>query len=127
MSGFGSVSPVRSTVECLEIVTKWIAGGTTVDATAVTGMQKGVATLAYEATGEMIATLYDWPGKFINAELLISTGGDTAPLVAQYVYDEVSASAKTIAFTIWDLATPSLATPAASAELTLIVRFQKTV
>lgn len=104
------------------------AAGTTANM-AVTFLP-GVASVARTADGKFTVTFNDADlGTLIGADIIVHNAAGTAPLLGSaplLAYTRnVTATTSTCAIEIWDLATPSLAIPAANAIVEFKFKFAK--
>jgi hypothetical protein len=123
----GNNYPVKCSIpDTVEVAGVWTGAGAA-NMTKTSGdWSKGIASVNYAAaTGKFTITFTDVGYQIIGAEVTVMRPDGTAPLVGNIVRGSFSQSAKTVPVQFWDMATPSLANPAATDRVCIRVKFAK--
>lgn len=126
----GSESPVRSNLDTFYVEGVWKgAGDANMTQDSATYWGRGIASVNYNAAaGKFIITLQEQVGGqqlLPGSHVTVHRAAGAAPLVCNIVADSWSASARTINVEFWDVATPSLTSPATTDRVHVHLAFSK--
>jgi hypothetical protein len=110
----------------------WTGGGAAANCTLAAGDHSaGITSVAYNAaTGKYLITVSEWGQQLLpGSQVVIHRAAADAPLVANLIRTVTVATggaSATVAFEVWDLATPSLTDVATTAKVGIHLVFGKT-
>lgn len=132
MASIATKAPVRSVLSEEKVAGVWTGGGAAADCTHTsTDHSQGITSVAYNAaTGKYLITLSQWGQQLLpGSSITVHRAAGAAPLVVNLIRTITVASdnqSATIAFEVWDMATPSLIALATTDKVLISLVFART-
>lgn len=124
MSESSKNSPLRTQLETWVQPTLWTGAGAA-DLTKV--LAPGVVSVHETATGKYTVTFQDVGGLLIDVIGRVHNATGTSPYQVEFTPGTYSATAKTVAIEVYDMATPSLADAPSGAKVSLTFVWAKNI